>query len=212
MESVAITFAGVSQGTWTDPEKWGFGPGGAGGIGTVGGMVVKLIYETHATSVDNETGVATGRLPGELSAAGRAQAAELGERRRGVDVVYASDLRRAVQTAQIAFGGVCEIKLDARLRECDYGIYNGRPVSEVHALRRRHVDTPWPGGQSYRHVVGETAAFLEDVAKRWQGRTVLVIAHSANRFALRNLFEGVPLEELVDAPFDWQPGWEYDLA
>jgi broad specificity phosphatase PhoE len=212
MESVAITFAGVSQRTWTGPEKWGFGIGGPGRVGTVGGMPVKLIYETHATSVDNETGIATGRLPGELSAAGREQAAELGERRRGVDVVYASDLRRAVQTAQIAFGGTREIRLDARLRECDYGIYNGRPVSEVHALRRRHVDTPWPGGQSYRHVVGETAAFLADVAKQWQGRTVLVIAHAANRFALRNLFEGVPLEELVDAPFDWRPGWEYDLA
>ncbi|MFI7447248.1 histidine phosphatase family protein [Nonomuraea sp. NPDC049714] len=175
-------------------------------------MPVKLIYETHATTVDNETGIATGWLPGELSAAGREQAAELGERRRGVDVVYSSDLRRAVQTARIAFGAAGEIRLDARLRECDYGIYNGRPVSEVHALRRRHIDTPWPGGQSYRHVVGETAAFLEDVAKLWQGRTVLVIAHSANLFALRNLFGGIPLEELVDAPFDWQPGWEYHLA
>ncbi|WP_336210265.1 histidine phosphatase family protein [Nonomuraea sp. LPB2021202275-12-8] len=175
-------------------------------------MPVRLIYETHATTVDNETGIATGRLPGELSKAGREQAAELGERRRGVDVVYASDLRRAVQTAEIAFGGTREILLDARLRECDYGIYNGRPVSEVGALRSRHVDTPWPGGQSYRQVVAETAAFLEDVSKLWQGRTVLIIAHRANRLALRNLFDGVPLEELVDAPLDWRPGWEYTLA
>jgi alpha-ribazole phosphatase/probable phosphoglycerate mutase len=28
-------------------------------------MPVKLIYETHATTVDNETGIATGWLPGE---------------------------------------------------------------------------------------------------------------------------------------------------
>jgi len=174
-------------------------------------MPVKLIYETHSISVDNEEGIATGWLPGELSKTGRALAAELGERRRDVDVVYASDLRRAVQTAEIAFGDRREIRLDPRLRECDYGSYNGRPVSEVAILRSAYVDTPWPGGQSYRQVVAETAAFLEDVSAQHQGRSVLVIAHSANRWALQNLFDGIALEELVDLPFAWQPGWEYDL-
>lgn len=175
-------------------------------------MSVNLVYETHAITVDNETRIATGWFPGELSAAGRESAAELGVRRRGVDVVYTSDLRRAVHTAEIAFGGGKEIRHDQRLRECDYGIYNGRPVAELAELRSRHIDTPWPGGQSYRHVVAETAAFLEDVMKEWQGRTVLVIAHSANRWALQNLLEGTALEDLVDAPFDWQPGWDYTLA
>jgi hypothetical protein len=26
---------------------------------------------------------------------------------------------------------------------------------------------------------------------------------------LRHLLEGVPLEEFVDAPFEWEEGWEY---
>jgi alpha-ribazole phosphatase/probable phosphoglycerate mutase len=175
-------------------------------------VAVKLVYETHSTTVDNETGVATGWLPGELSARGRAEAVELGVRRRKVDVVYASDLRRAVQTAEIAFGDGKEIRLDRRLRECDYGIYNGRPVSEVAALRGRHIDTPWPGGQSYRQVVAETAAFLKDVMEEWQGRTVLLVGHAATRWALQNLLDGTALEELVGAPLEWRPGWEYGLA
>ncbi|MFI7131280.1 histidine phosphatase family protein [Nonomuraea sp. NPDC050153] len=176
-------------------------------------MAVKLVYETHSITVDNETGIATGWLPGELSERGRVLAAELGVRRAAVDVVYASDLRRAVQTAEIAFAGDGkEIRLDRRLRECDYGIYNGRPVSEVAALRSRYIDTPWPGGQSYRQVVAEMAGFLRDVMKEWQGRVVLLVSHSANRWALQNLLHGTPLEELVDAPFEWRPGWEYSLA
>ncbi|GAA3210343.1 histidine phosphatase family protein [Nonomuraea helvata] len=176
-------------------------------------MAVKLVYETHSITVDNETGIATGWLPGELSPRGRAEAVKLGARRREVDVVYASDLRRAVETAEIAFAGSGkEIRLDRRLRECDYGIYNGRPVSEVAALRSRHIDTPWPGGQSYRQVVAETAAFLRDVMEEWQGREVLLVSHSANRWALQHLLDGAALEELVDAPFDWRPGWEYSLA
>ncbi|MFG3442839.1 histidine phosphatase family protein [Nonomuraea sp. NPDC047897] len=161
-------------------------------------MGVRLVYETHSITVDNEAGIATGWLPGELSRAGREAAAELGARRRDVDVVYASDLRRAVQTAEIAFGGGREVRLDARLRECGYGVYDGRPVREVAELRRRHIDRPWPGGQSYREVVAATEAFLEEVLRaEWQGCSVLVIAHSANRWALQYLLDGVPLEELV---------------
>ncbi|MFI6923464.1 histidine phosphatase family protein [Nonomuraea spiralis] len=175
-------------------------------------MAVNVVYETHSITVDNETGVATGWFPGELSERGRELAAELGVRRRGVDVVYCSDLRRAVETVEVAFEGAKEVRLDARLRECDYGIYNGRPVSEVAALRSRYVDTPWPGGQSYRQVVAETAGFLGELREEWQGATVLVVSHSANRWALQNLLEGTPLEELVDAPFDWRPGWEYEVV
>ncbi|MEU6997395.1 histidine phosphatase family protein [Nonomuraea sp. NPDC046570] len=174
-------------------------------------MVVKLIYEAHSITTDNEAGIATGWLPGELSAAGLVEAAKLGVRRREVEVVYSSDLRRAAQTVEVAFPGR-EVVWDRRLRECDYGVYNGRPVAELVPLRREYIEVPWPGGgQSYRQVVVETAAFLRDVRARHQGATVLVVAHSANRWALQCLLEGRVLEELMDAPFNWQPGWEYDI-
>jgi broad specificity phosphatase PhoE len=52
-------------------------------------------------------------------------------------------------------------------------------------------------------------ASLGEVAREFEGGRVLVIAHSAQRWALRHLLEGIPLEELVDAPFEWQEGWEY---
>jgi len=64
---------------------------------------VQLVFETHSTTLDNERGLATGWLPGELSDEGRLQAAELGRRRRddGLTAAFTSDLRRAVQTAEI---------------------------------------------------------------------------------------------------------------
>ncbi|MCG5212639.1 histidine phosphatase family protein [Streptosporangium sp. KLBMP 9127] len=178
-------------------------------------MAVELIYETHSISVDNETGIASGWLPGELSERGEGLARELGERRQDDDlaVVYSSDLRRAVQTAEIAFAGrPVEIRQDRRLRECDYGELNGMPVERLHGMRSRHIDEPWPGGQSYRQVVERTRDFLGDVIAEWDGCTVLVVAHAANRFALDHIVGGVPLEDLVDAPFDWRPGWTYRLV
>ncbi len=172
-------------------------------------MAVELVYETHSTSIDNERGIATGWLDGELSESGREQARLLGERRRDADVVYASDLGRAGETAEIAFGATdVPVHLDACLRECNYGELNGAPVGELEP-RRRFVDEPYPGGESWRECIERMRGFLDDVAREFDGRRVLVIAHSAQRWALRHLLEGVPLEELVDAPFEWQEGWEY---
>ena len=47
-------------------------------------MAIEVVYETRSVTVDNERGIATGWLPGRLSARGRELAAELG-RRRGHD-------------------------------------------------------------------------------------------------------------------------------
>jgi alpha-ribazole phosphatase/probable phosphoglycerate mutase len=176
--------------------------------------VIELVYETHSISTDNEAGIATGWLPGELSATGRELAKTLGERRRddGLAVVYSSDLRRAVETADIAFeGSDLPRRQDPRLRECNYGELNGCPVEEMEALKPSRVDEPYPGGESYRQVVERTRDFLSDLLAEFDGRRVLVIAHAANRWSLQHLLLGTPLEELVTAPFEWQEGWEYAL-
>ena len=58
-------------------------------------MSVGIVFETHSTSTDNESGSATGWQQGELAKCGKQQAEELGERRRddGISAVFTSDLR-----------------------------------------------------------------------------------------------------------------------
>src|SRR5687767_11417282 len=97
-------------------------------------MSIEIVYETHALTEDNERGIATGWLPGRLSERGRANAADMGRRRRddGIAAVFTSDLHRAVETAQIAFGGTgIPVLHDWRLRECDFGTRNGSPAADV---------------------------------------------------------------------------------
>jgi broad specificity phosphatase PhoE len=173
---------------------------------------VALVYETHSLTLDNERGIATGWLHGELSEEGRQLAIELGRRRcdDGLDCVFSSDLGRAVETVEIAFAGSpLPRRQDARLRECDYGELNGAPVERLDRERSRRIDEPYPGGESYRQVVERTRSFLADVLDEHDGGRVLVVAHSANRLALDHLVHGIPLEDLVDAPFAWREGWEY---
>jgi 2,3-bisphosphoglycerate-dependent phosphoglycerate mutase len=178
-------------------------------------MGVHVVYETHSTSNDNEQGLATGWLGGTLSPIGRAQAEQLGRRRRndGLDVVVASDLQRAVETAQIAFGdsGI-PLRVDWRLRECNYGAMNGMPRSQLDAERRARLETPFPGGESWRQAIERVSRFLDELVEQRRGQRVLLIGHVATRWALDHRVHHVPLEALVDAPFDWREGWEYALT
>ena len=126
-------------------------------------------------------------------------------------MVFTSDLHRAVQTADIAFGGTgVPIFRDWRLRECNYGAMNGVNVEELERTRRSHIDEPFEGGESYRHVVDRTRELLADLATDQRDRRVVIIGHSANQWALDHLVHGTPLEELVGS-FEWQPGWRYLL-
>jgi 2,3-bisphosphoglycerate-dependent phosphoglycerate mutase len=175
-------------------------------------LSVAVVFETHSTSVDNEEGIATGWLPGALSATGREQARALGERRRddGLAVVFTSDLGRAVETAEIAFAGSpLPVVADARLRECNYGSMNGMPRRELDALRRSKLDESWPAGESWRQAVERVHSFLVELPATHDGDRVLVIGHVATRWAFDHFVNGVPLERLVDEEFDWREGWEY---
>lgn len=177
-------------------------------------MSVSIVFETHSLTEDNERGIATGWLPGKLSARGRELARALGDRRMHdrIAAVFPSDLARAVETATLAFGGTgIPILPDARLRECDYGDLNGCPADQLQGKRAAHIATPYPDGQSFNEVTEEVDLFLGELAAAWDGRRVLIIGHTATRWALDKLLLGIPLEQSVDAPFDWKTGWEYVL-
>jgi broad specificity phosphatase PhoE len=171
-----------------------------------------VLFETHATSLDNEAGLASGWFDVGLSTRGEDQARELGVRRRADDLaaVFCSDLTRAVRTAEIAFHDrTIPIVRDARLRECDYGTLTRRHAPEVEAQRASRISVPFPDGESYEQVVDRVAAWLNHTALAFGGRTVLVIGHRATFYALEHLIRRAPLHDVINAPWTWQPGWTY---
>ena len=177
-------------------------------------MATQIVFETHSITEDNERGIATGWHPGRLSEKGRLLAGELGARRRsdGIQAVFSSDLRRAVETAEIAFGDTAiPILHDWRLRECNYGEKNGAPRAELEHLRRQHLDHPYPAGESWRQATRRVKPFLDDLEVRWKSSRILVIGHIATRWAFEHYLNGVSLEQLAAASFTWQAGWEYRL-
>jgi 2,3-bisphosphoglycerate-dependent phosphoglycerate mutase len=139
----------------------------------------------------------------------------LGERRRndGIDQVLSSDLGRAVETAEIAFGGTSvPVRYDRRLRECNYGSLNGMPRALLDAERSSHLDEPWPQGESWREAVERVGSCLRELPAVFEGRRVLVIGHVATRWAFDHYANGVALERLLEEDFAWREGWEYRLG
>jgi 2,3-bisphosphoglycerate-dependent phosphoglycerate mutase len=176
-------------------------------------VALSVVFETHATTVDNETGRATGWLPGELSATGREQARQLGLRRRedDIDAVCSSDLRRAVETSEIAFASAsAPVLVDPRLRECNYGRLNGAAVGDLNVPE--HLHDPYPDGESWRQAADRVMSWLDDVRIRYDGQRILVIGHSVTKWALDEAVDNVALAESLASPFTWQPGWEYRLS
>jgi broad specificity phosphatase PhoE len=146
--------------------------------------VLELIYETLDDAADTN-----GWLPGELSEAGRDAALELGLRRRDVDAVFSSDLGRALETVAIAFFDADVPTFhDWRLRDCDFGVLSGAPAEELEL--EKHVDVPFPGGESYADVLVRVGSFLRDLRRGWDGKRILVVSHAAPLWALEQLAEG----------------------
>jgi broad specificity phosphatase PhoE len=177
-------------------------------------MAVEIIFETHALTTDNEASVATGGMHGWLSRRGRELAAELGVRRRKDEpaAIFCSDLGRAVETVEIGFrGSGIPVYLDPRLRECDYGDWNGMHVANLARQRNRRITKRFPRGECYLDVIERMTSFLTELHRDWDDHLVLVVGHSATRWALDHLLDGRPLEQLVDEPFDWREGWHYRL-
>lgn len=193
----------------TEPEER------SGRTSTLPPVAVAVIFETHSLTEDNELGRATGWLEGKLSERGRRLAEALGDRRRddGIVAVYVSDLRRAVETAEIAFAGTeLPIIREKRLRECNYGLLNGVPRAQLETRGPDSLDERFPEGESWREAVLRVEAFLHELALERDGDRVLVIGHMATWYGLECAANGVRLDDVFRAPFEWREGWEYELT
>ena len=180
-------------------------------------MSLKITYFVHGTTIDNETGKATGWLPGELSVVGKQQAKDLGEAVSGedFDVVFCSDLQRAIDSAELGFGGKYQIIHDERLRECNYGDLNGKTDSFKDDMLS-FVDSPFPGGESYKDVEKRINYFIADVSERYKGKHIAIVAHQAPQLALDVIVKGKTWKQAINEDWrktkSWQPGWVYQVS
>ena len=174
---------------------------------------MKIYFVAHSTSKDNEAEISSGWKDVKLSELGIQQSKELGERFKDVkiDLICCSDLKRAVNTVKIAFKDKIAVIIDKRLRELNYGDFNGKPSEVVGHMKKERIKEPFPNGESYEQAMVRVHEFYKELREKYPDKTVLVVGHRATQFGLDTLAGGKILEECLSVPFKWQSYWEYNL-
>jgi len=180
-------------------------------------MAIKITYFVHGTTTDNEQEISSGWSDVELSELGMQQLIELWDKvkDRHFDVIFCSDLKRAVLSAELTFKGKVEIIQDERLRECNYGEYNAQPSDIVEPLQEQNITKRFPEGESYEDVKNRINDFLDFLKKNYGGKSVAIVAHKAPQLALDVLLKNKSWEQAFADDWrktkSWQPGWDYTL-
>jgi len=145
-----------------------------------------ILLARHGETDDNREPIRVqGFSDTPLNDVGRRQAAELAERvaDEGIVSLWASDLVRATETAQIVGRRVgLEPRLDPRLREGNRGELEGRlwidierEDPELYAAWRRAGDVfRFPGGESLREQSDRVGAAVQDVRRSGELPALLV--------------------------------------
>ena len=173
-------------------------------------METKIIYFVHGTTHDNLNDKCTGWHHGELSELGTKQCEELRSITKDLhfDVLFTSDLKRAIDSADITWPDMGKI-VDERLRECNYGDYNGTSL----VVYENHIHDPFPSGECLKDVEKRIEDFINFSKRKYRGKTIAIVAHRAPQLAFEVLTKNITWEEAIANDWRkrkaWQPGWEY---
>ena len=177
-------------------------------------MKTKIIYFVHGTTTDNAAKLCSGWKEVMLNELGREQAKNLGdlikEKEIKFNVIYTSDLKRAIESSNIAFPEYEKI-IDNRLRECNYGDLDGKHKSLV--VYEEHINKEFPNGESLEDVEKRMRELVDFLKKKYNGKVIGIVAHRAPQLALEVITKNITWEEAIKNDWrntgDWKPGWEY---
>lgn len=180
-------------------------------------MAVKITYFVHGTTTDNEKHISSGWFDVELSELGMKQSIELKNqiKDKKFDIVFCSDLKRAINSANLTWGDKKEIIQDKRLRECNYGDYNAKPSEIVEPMQEKSITEKFPNGESYEDVKKRINDFLNFLKENYDNKHIAIVAHKAPQLALDVLLKNKTWEEAFAEDWrktkSWQAGWGYIL-
>ena len=156
-------------------------------------METTIILVRHGETVGNVRQIMQGQTQGELNEKGREQARQVAERLAGeqVDAVVASDLRRAVQTAEIiAAPHDLPVLTTPLLRERDWGSFTGRFIPELKG-------EVWPDDiESEEALLERARLFLIYITTTYPGNRVVAVGHGIINKAILAVYAQCPMREV----------------
>lgn len=146
---------------------------------------MRLLLLRHSQTAWNREGRFQGQLDIPLDERGCQQARMLKAAfsAESLDMIYTSDLSRALETAAIVSANRFPVQTDERLREMNYGVFQGLTLTEMQT-RYPESFAAWqperrcvpPEGETVAALAGRVGEFLASVRES-QVRTALVVSH-----------------------------------
>lgn len=143
----------------------------------------KIVLVRHGESKLNIEGVYYGVLDPELTEKGKEQAVKTREILKNINYekIYASDLKRAIDTAEIVNYKKLEVLIDQELRELNFGIFEGYSYKELLEKYPEELKKSQSNWENYNYITGESVLELQKRAVNFiekkvdlDGTTVLV--------------------------------------
>lgn len=149
---------------------------------------MRIIFVRHGQTVFNNEARYQGHLDTALSDLGRSQAQCAADRLKGENIssIYASDLSRAVETAEaISAYYSIEVVPDTDLRECSFGEWEGLTVPEIREqydeiyenYRQDSIRYRAPGGERLEQLQERVVRAIDKIAAKHPEETVAVVTH-----------------------------------
>jgi 2,3-bisphosphoglycerate-dependent phosphoglycerate mutase len=157
----------------------------------------RILLVRHGETDWNASGRIQGHNDTPLNAAGRQQAQRTAQRlaREPIKALYSSDLARAFETATIIGAPLgLTVVTSARLRERQYGLWEGLTAAEIQARypeqfaiwRARTTDFAPPQGETRSELLTRALAELQTIARRHVRDMVVVVTHGGLCYVLIN--------------------------
>jgi len=167
--------------------------------------LAKLLLVRHGVTEFNDTRRFMGHSDIDMSDAGHKQVEKLRDRlaNEKIDAVYSSDLRRALETAEIVLAGrELDIVGCPELRECNYGSCEGLTFQEINShypdVAQKCINftlkLEFPEGESFEEFIERSSSFLEKLDKHEPSETILIASHNGPLRVLVLRLLGVDME------------------
>ena len=156
-------------------------------------METIIFLVRHGETIDNARQIMQGQTEGCLNDKGREQAAEVARRLAGeqIDAIVASDLRRAIQTAElIAQPHGLAVNTTPLLRERDWGSFTGCYIPDLKGK-------PWSDDiESAEKLLERARAFLIYITTTYPGRRVVAVGHGIINKAILAVYGQCPMSKV----------------
>ncbi|WP_295071811.1 histidine phosphatase family protein [Ruminococcus sp.] len=163
------------------------------------------IYSTrHGQTAYNKQEIILGTTDIDLDETGEKQAQELAEKINelgNIDLMIVSPMKRAMKTAR-AVAEKCGIDMviDERLREWDYGEYEGKSrFTEGFAENKINFGVRMgKSGESLLQLSHRVYAALDDIISRYRDKNVLIVSHGGICRVIETYFNDMTTDEFAN--------------